>query len=172
MSQGFPSVTALLGLLAVAGYQNRDKIAEMLGGLQGQLQGGGATHPGGALPSGTGAPAGQGGAGRGGSPIENILAGLRGQNADPTSFIGGALGNLVDKFKQAGHGDVAQSWVDTGANRPIAPPDLERAIGADTLSTLQQQTGLSREEILSRLSRALPDAVDRYTPDGRLPSPA
>ena len=30
MSRGFPSMTALLGLLAVAGYQNRDKIAEML----------------------------------------------------------------------------------------------------------------------------------------------
>jgi hypothetical protein len=26
-------MTALLGLLAIAGYQNRDKIAEMLGGL-------------------------------------------------------------------------------------------------------------------------------------------
>jgi uncharacterized protein YidB (DUF937 family) len=25
-------MTALLGLLAIAGYQNRDKIAEMLGG--------------------------------------------------------------------------------------------------------------------------------------------
>ena len=33
MSRGFPSMTALLGLLAVAGYQNRDKIAEILGGL-------------------------------------------------------------------------------------------------------------------------------------------
>ena len=32
MSRGFPSMTALLGLLAVAGYQNRDKIAEWLGG--------------------------------------------------------------------------------------------------------------------------------------------
>ena len=31
MSRGFPSMTALLGLLAVAGYQNKDKIAEMLG---------------------------------------------------------------------------------------------------------------------------------------------
>ena len=31
MSRGFPSMTALLGLLAVAGYQNRDKLAEMLG---------------------------------------------------------------------------------------------------------------------------------------------
>jgi hypothetical protein len=28
MSNGMPSMTALLGLLAVAGYQNRDKIAD------------------------------------------------------------------------------------------------------------------------------------------------
>ena len=35
MSRGFPSMTALLGLLALAGYQNRDKLAEMLRGGQG-----------------------------------------------------------------------------------------------------------------------------------------
>ena len=40
MSRGMPSMTALLGLLAVAGYQNRDKIAEMLGGLKQQPAGG------------------------------------------------------------------------------------------------------------------------------------
>ncbi|MFL5196107.1 MAG: YidB family protein, partial [Microvirga sp.] len=32
--------------------------------------------------------------------------------------------------------------------------------------------GLSREELLQRLSRELPNAVDRYTPDGRLPTEA
>ena len=32
MSRGLPSMTALLGLLAIAGYQNRDKLAEMLNG--------------------------------------------------------------------------------------------------------------------------------------------
>lgn len=34
MSRGFPSMTALLGLLAVAGYQNRDKLADLLRGSQ------------------------------------------------------------------------------------------------------------------------------------------
>jgi uncharacterized protein YidB (DUF937 family) len=38
------------------------------------------------------------------------------------------------------------------------------------LDTLTQQTGLSREEILSRLSRELPRAVDQYTPEGRIPT--
>jgi len=37
---------------------------------------------------------------------------------------------------------------------------------------LSQQTGLSREEILSRLSKNLPDAVDKYTPQGRIPTAA
>ena len=37
MSRGLPSMTALLGLLAVAGYQNRDKISEWLGGLGQQI---------------------------------------------------------------------------------------------------------------------------------------
>jgi uncharacterized protein YidB (DUF937 family) len=32
MASKMPSMTALLGLLAIAGYQNRDKIAEMLKG--------------------------------------------------------------------------------------------------------------------------------------------
>jgi uncharacterized protein YidB (DUF937 family) len=31
---------------------------------------------------------------------------------------------------------------------------------------------LSREELLARLSRELPDAVDKYTPQGRLPTQA
>jgi hypothetical protein len=34
MSRGMPSMTALLGLLAIAGYQNRDKLAEMLSGVE------------------------------------------------------------------------------------------------------------------------------------------
>ena len=32
MSRGMPSMTALLGLIALAGYQNRDKLAELLKG--------------------------------------------------------------------------------------------------------------------------------------------
>jgi len=40
------------------------------------------------------------------------------------------------------------------------------------LNTLSKQTGLSREDLLMRLSRELPDAVNKYTPQGRLPTEA
>ena len=65
---------------------------------------------------------------------------------------------------------MADSWVKTGPNQQLAPQQLEQAIGPDVLNTLAQQTGLSREELLSRLTRELPDAVDKFTPNGRLPT--
>jgi uncharacterized protein YidB (DUF937 family) len=37
------------------------------------------------------------------------------------------------------------------------------------LATLEEKTGLSQQELLARLSRELPSAIDKYTPDGRLP---
>jgi uncharacterized protein YidB (DUF937 family) len=139
MSRGFPSMTALLGVLAVAGYQNRDKISEMLAGA-----GGGGTRTPGQPDQGT-----SGG-------IGNVLS--------------GGLRDLVDRFRQTGDGDTADSWVAQGPNRELAPHQLERAVGAETLDELAKQTGLSRAEILSRLTRDLPGTVDHYTPDGRLPA--
>jgi uncharacterized protein YidB (DUF937 family) len=84
-------------------------------------------------------------------------------------LLNGGLGQLLDQFKQNGHGDAAESWIGKGPNKDLSPAQLKQAIGADTLAALEQQTGLSEEELLARLSRELPSAVDQYTPDGRLP---
>jgi len=159
MSRGFPSMTALLGLLAIAGYQNRDKIAEMLRGT------------GGAAPGQPGAPS-QSPSQSGG--LGGVLEQLRGSlgGAGAGGFLSGGLGELIDRFKQNGQGDTVDSWVGTGPNKQIAPSQLEQAIGPDVLATLSRQTGLSKEELLARLSRELPNAVDKYTPQGRLPSEA
>ena len=153
MSRGMPSMVALLGLLAVAGYQNRDKIAEMLGGRK-QEPGGGAGP--------NNQQAGQGG-------VLGNLGGLLG-GASVGSVLSGGLRDLVERFKQNGQGQAADSWVKTGPNQQLGPDQLEQAIGPDVLNTLSQQTGLSREELLSRLTRELPDAVDKFTPEGRLPT--
>jgi len=87
-------------------------------------------------------------------------------------LLSGGLAELVDRFRQSGQGEKVDSWVATGPNKQIAPSQLEQAIGPDVLETLSKQTGLSREEILVRLSRELPNAVDKYTPEGRLPTAA
>ena len=146
-----PRMLALLGLLAVAGYQNRDKLQGILGNLTGQ-------HP----DTGNANDNDRGG-------IGGLLGGLfGGQNAG--GGISGALGDLVGRFTANGHGDAARSWIETGPNREVAPSDLEHALGEDTLAELVQKTGLSRQELVARLSSVLPAAVDKLTPEGRLPT--
>ena len=153
MSRGTPSLVALLGLLAVAGYQNREKLAETLGGLKRDAGGRvGQTNP----------QAGSGG-------LLGKLGGILGGGGVGTMLSGG-LGDLIERFKQNGQGQAADSWVKTGPNQQVSPTQLEQAIGPDVLNTLSQETGLSREELLSRLTRDLPAAVDQLTPDGRLPT--
>jgi len=73
------------------------------------------------------------------------------------------LRDLVERFKQSGQAQAADSWVKTGPNQPIGSDQLEQAIGPDVLGTLSERTGLSREELLSRLTRELPAAVDKFT---------
>ncbi|RNJ41373.1 hypothetical protein B5V01_21010 [Mesorhizobium erdmanii] len=82
---------------------------------------------------------------------------------------GTALGDILDRFRGAGAGSKVDSWVGTGQNQPIQPGDVEAAIDEDTLTSLSMQTGLSREELLSRISRDLPEAVNKMTPNGELP---
>ncbi|KAA2236110.1 YidB family protein [Salinarimonas soli] len=170
MNNGFPSMTALLGLLAVAGYQNRDKLAEMVSGAQGGGQGGGM-NPRGGMPQGGMSQGGPGGGGMGqGGGLGGLLGGLLGgAGGGLGSLLGGGMNETVDRFRQSGHGEIADSWVAPGPNREIAPHQLEQAIGPDVLSDLQQRTGLSRDELLSRLSRDLPRAIDDHTPHGRIP---
>ncbi len=49
-------------------------------------------------------------------------------------------------------------------------PNISQTIGPDVLAILSQQTGLSQQELLARLSRKLPHAIDKYTPDGHIPT--
>jgi uncharacterized protein YidB (DUF937 family) len=145
-------MTALLGLLAMAGFQNRDKIAEWIKAAQRKMEG---------PPSGPGAAAGASPPGQ----LGGLLAGT-----SVGDMLSGGVRDLVNSFKQAGHGEVADSWVGHGPNKQIAPSQLQQAIAPEVLTTLSEQTGLSREELLARLSKNLPDAVDKYTPDGRIPT--
>ena len=86
------------------------------------------------------------------------------------SVLSGGLGRLINDLQQSGQGRVAQSWVNRGPNDEIAPTDLKKALGNETLDALAKQTGLNRDELLQGLSQNLPDLIDQLTPNGRLPT--
>jgi len=147
-----PITMAVLGLLAY-------KALKSYGGGQPGQSGAAPTSP----TTGPGPSGGLGGLLSGG--LGGLLAG-----GAAGSVLSGGLADLVRRFEQAGHGDVAHSWVGPGSNQPIAPQTLAEALGADRVDALAAQTGLSRDELLNGLSRELPGAVDELTPEGRLPT--
>jgi uncharacterized protein YidB (DUF937 family) len=137
-----PSLAALLGLLAIAGYQNREKLGELLKGAANS------------------------------ETADKVVKGASDMAASlgiPASVTDGIKG-VVDSFRAAGHGEAADSWVGTGANQPVSPQQTETALGTDLIDMLVKQTGLSKDEILKRLAEVLPEAVDKATPEGRLPA--
>jgi uncharacterized protein YidB (DUF937 family) len=81
MGRGMPSMTALLGLLAIAGYQNRDKLAELLKGAGG----------------------GQPDAGAGQQPLGGLLGNLSGMlgGAGAGGLLSGGIGELLERFQKS-----------------------------------------------------------------------
>lgn len=139
-----PLATALIGLLAA-------KAATGGFGNLGSLFGGNQTSP---VP-----PAGQ--------PVPQAPP------SQPQSGAGGllsGLGGLFSQFQQSGHGDLMNSWVGSGQNAPANPNQISQALGPDTLRELAQRLGLPESEVAARLSRELPQVVDKLTPQGRLPT--
>ena len=61
------------------------------------------------------------------------------------SVISGGLGDLLKQLQQGGHEETANSWVSNGPNKQISPGDLANALGADQISSLMSQSGLSRD---------------------------
>lgn len=159
MAKGMPSMTALLALLAVAGYQNRDRISDM-------LRKAGASD-GGAAGTATGLDV------HNSASISSVLSeiGSLFTGASGPSALSGGLGGLIDHFRGQGHAETADSWVATGDNKAMAGHELALALGEDTLAELSAKTGLNRDTLLERLARVLPEAVHDMTPDGRLPTP-
>jgi uncharacterized protein YidB (DUF937 family) len=137
-----PITMALLGLLAYKTMKGKN-MSDILGGAPGSSGGLGGLLQGG-------------------------LGGLLGGGAG--SILSGGLGDLLKQFQTNGAGDKADSWVSTGPNKSIQPNELESALGEERIAWLMQQTGMSRDALLAGLSQELPQAVDKLTPQGRIPT--
>jgi uncharacterized protein YidB (DUF937 family) len=164
------------GMEANSGGGLGDILGGLLGGGQPQRTPGGRGFDAGAGQSGglgdiLGGLLGGGGRGAqtGGGGLGGLLGGALAGGA-AGSLLNGGLGSLLEQFQQNGQGQAAASWVGKGPNQDISESDLAKSIGSEDIDALAQHTGLSRNELLSGLSRELPNAIDELTPDGRLPT--
>mgnify|MGYP005861304527 FL=1 len=96
--------------------------------------------------------------------VEGVLASLAG---------GGETGieGLAQRLQGAGLGDAVASWIGTGANQPVEPQQLDRALRGSRFEALTSRAGLGGIAGAAALAVLLPKLIDQLTPDGRVPQP-
>ncbi|MGO9483950.1 MAG: YidB family protein [Rhodomicrobium sp.] len=81
----------------------------------------------------------------------------------------GGLQGIVAQFQKQGLGPTIQSWVGNGENQPISPDQVHQALGSDTIQQLAAKLGIPPDQLAAKLSEVLPQAIDKMTPDGKVP---
>ena len=81
----------------------------------------------------------------------------------------GGLGGLMERFNNAGMGDVVKSWVGTGENASITGEQISQVLGGDMLGKLAGQLGMTEGEAAGSLAQMLPGLIDKLTPNGSAP---
>ncbi len=103
-----------------------------------------------------------GGEGGGGSPIGAITDLLGGQQ--------GGIGGLMSAFEQGGLGEVAKSWVASGANLPISAEQIQSVLSSGMVADFAAKLGVDPQQAAGTLAQILPQVIDHLTPDGQVPA--
>jgi uncharacterized protein YidB (DUF937 family) len=132
-------------------------LDDILGGLMGGKGGSGGLEDvlGGLM-------GGRGGGGGGGTmgALMPVLAGL---------LASGGLSRILGGLKANGLSAQADSWVGTGANEPVSGKDIEQAASREQIQQVAQQLGVSESQAAEVVAQALPEVVDKVSPEGELP---
>ena len=112
------------------------------------------------------------------SLVDRLTAGKEDLAGAPKKLVAGALEMidedknglkaLVDKLSASGLGEQVKSWVSTGPNLPVTADQIKKALSSGEIDRLALKTKLSVEEVTSHLAAALPQIVDRLTPEGEI----
>lgn len=146
------------------GFGLDDIIGGMLGG-----QMGGQTSGAGGLGSILGSVLGRGQASaRGGSNKAMLVAALMPIALNWIQRNGGLSGAL-NKVKDMGFGNEAQSWMSTQQqNQNLDPNQINKLFDKQEIEHVCQQTGADETEVRQGLAELLPEIVNQLTPSGDL----
>jgi len=78
------------------------------------------------------------------------------------------LGTVLGKMKDSGLDDIAASWLGNGKNSSISGETIKNILGSDKVADFASMLGLSEKSAETALADALPEMVDKASPDGSL----
>lgn len=89
---------------------------------------------------------------------------------DPQKSPVGGLPGLLERFQQAGLGNLVASWLGSGPNAALSGDQLGQVLGEGPLAQIAAQLGLGQSDTANQLSQLLPGLIDQLTPNGQLPA--
>lgn len=78
------------------------------------------------------------------------------------------LGTILGKMKESGLEDIAVSWLGNGKNEPISGEAVKDLFDSDTIADFASMLGLSEKSAETAIADALPEMVDKASPEGSL----
>jgi uncharacterized protein YidB (DUF937 family) len=113
-------------------------------------------------------------------PLGSVLGGLAdGNQAQSGNMLlqvallllqqNGGLEGVLNRFRQGGLGQQADSWVGTGQNMNISTNELQQIFGSSTIRDLASQLGMPEEQANSTMAQVLPELINQLTPQGQVP---
>ena len=77
----------------------------------------------------------------------------------------GGIEGVLNKFRQAGYVEQADSWQSTGANQAIHAEAVSEVFGGQ-LGQIASQFGLDGKQAAGGLATVLPELLNQLTPQG------
>ena len=108
------------------------------------------------------------------------ITGLLRSSGVPDSYVQSVTkmmedGSLsISKFKERaqkeGLSDIFDSWVGKGENKAITADQVKATADPQNLQRIADESGVTVDEAAEELSKALPEVVDKLSPEGVLPA--
>jgi len=84
------------------------------------------------------------------------------------------LSSVISSMQSGGNSDLmslAASWLGKGKNAPVSGNQLEQIFGHDKITAFAKQPGTSETSALNGLQEAVPNVIDKASPNGTLMDP-
>src|SRR5437773_10165344 len=87
-----------------------------------------------------------------------------------SSFLmqSGGVQGLMNKFTQAGLGNVFSAWVGSGPRQPVTGDQIQQILGSEWINGLAAKLGVVPAQASQLVAEHLPKIVDHLTPAGKI----
>ena len=97
------------------------------------------------------------------SQLSSALGSLFGGKEGKLDF-----GSLLGKMQESGLDDIAASWLGNGSNSSVSGDVIRNLLGPDKIAAFASMLGLSEKSAETAIADALPEMVDKASPQGSL----